>query len=137
MSNWLDLIAGVQELSSRQVLRHWSWAAHLQRTRLETGRLLQQKTVTAVLGGALKDWRTWRVASRVMRRMYEADPFACWRERVAEKAVAKRLLLQATQTIMFGGLGRAFHAWHQDAEVGAVEDAYLTLAFACKQSLCR
>ena len=117
----------MQELSSRQILRRWSHAAYLQRTRHETGRLLQQKTVTVVLSSVFKEWRAWRVASRVMRRMYEAGPFACWRERVAEKAVAKCRLLQATQTIMFGGFSRAFHAWRQDAEVGAEMAADLTL----------
>ena len=116
----------VQELSSRHILWHWLEAAHLRRMRKETGRFLQHKTATVVLSSALTEWRAWRVACRVMRRMYMAAPFACWRERVVEKASARRRLLQAAQVIMFGGLSRAFQAWRQDTEVRDEEDARCT-----------
>ncbi len=90
----------MQELNSRQVLRLWSEAAHLRRVRSEKGAALRQRTAAAALRTAWKDWQAWRCGCRVMRRMYVVSPFACWRQRAADRALANSRLLQAAQVAL-------------------------------------
>ena len=90
----------MQELSSRQVLRHWLAAARMRRVRNEKGAALRDRTSAATLRTAWKEWRAWRCGCRVVRRVCVVSPFACWRQRAAERTVARARLLQATQVTL-------------------------------------
>ena len=97
---WCLRSVGMQELNSRQVLRLWSAAAHLRRMRGDNVAALRDKAAAAALHGAWKDWRAWRCGCRVVRRMYVVSPFACWRQRASDRALAKARLLRAVQVCL-------------------------------------